>query len=252
MERNRKRHPFGTPPPGALLVLLLLLASGLGAPPSPAQAAGAPSPVRQPGAPANVAIRANFIDTELDSLTGCAEEIFNLAQAGNLERAEKRFAKLKKLAAAMGDVQDEANLILVPRLLRTITDLEKALAARSHLDIMRDSNRITLIAATLAVPYRPRIPTDVSLLEYNGRELQLWSEAKRIEKLSGIVIRMHLAWQTLMPKLIEQNGEKELKRFSELMRHLEQARSAEEYDRLAKQILAETATLEAVFAKTVK
>ena len=138
------------------------------------------------------------------------------------------------------------------RLKRTIADLTKAIAVISHLDTLRNANRITLIAATVAVPYKPHIPTEISLLEYNGRELEIWSEMKRTDKLSGIVIRMHLAWQTLMPKLIENNGGKELKHFSDLMRRLELARSAEEYDRMSKQILAGTTVLEAVFVKPVK
>ena len=240
--------------PAALFVFVLLLASAseLCYPLLPAQAAGAPSPTKQQSASSEGASRANFIETELDSMAGSAEEIFNLALSGNLERAEKRVETLKKKAAELDCIQDEAKLILLPRLKRTITDLEKALSAKSHLDTMRNANRITLIAATVAVPYKPRIPTEISLLEYNGRELEIWSGMKRLDKLSGIAIRMHLAWQTLMPKLIEKDGGKELKHFSDLMRRLEQAKTAEEYDRLSKQILAGTVTLEAVFTKTVK
>jgi len=252
MDRKRKLHLFGSIPPAALIVFDVLLASELSCPLFTAHAANAPSPVKQQSTLFGGNSRSNFIATELDSLAGGAEEIFNLALAGNLERAGKRLDTLKKKAAALDLVRDEADLILLPQLQRTIADLEKALAAKSHLDTMRTSNRITLISAALAVPYKPRIPTEVSLLEYNGRELEIWSEVKRMDKLSSIVIRMHLAWQTLMPKLIEFNGGKELKRFSELMMHLEQARTVEEYDRLAKQILAGTATLEAIFAKPVK
>ena len=248
MKRNGKLHPFGS----AAIVCALLLVSSLSYPPVPAQAAITPSPVRQQKALADGASPVNFVETELDSLAGCAEEIFHLSLAGNMERAGKKLDTLKKEAAALDLIQDEAKLILLPRLKRTIADLEKALAAKNHLDAMRNANRVTLIAATVAVPYRPRIPTEVSLLEYNGRELEIWSEVRKLDKLSSIVIRMHLAWQTLMPKLIEYNGDKELKRFSELMRHLEQARTAEEYDRLAKQILAGTATLESIFAKPAK
>lgn len=254
MERNRKRHLTDSTNPAALIVVAFLLAatSELCYPMLPAQAASAPSPVKQQSPPSEGASRANFVETEMDSLAGCAEDIFNLALNGNHERAEKRMDGLKKKAAALERIQDEANLILLPRLRRTISDLEKALAAKSHLDTMRYANRITLIAATVAVPYKPRIPTEVSLLEYNGRELEIWSEAKRVDKLSGIAIRMHLAWQTLMPRLIENNGGKELKYFSDLMRRLEQARTAEEYDRMSKQILAGTTVLEAVFVKPVK
>jgi hypothetical protein len=249
---DRKLRSFSTIRPTALVIIALFQALEFSYALAPTQAANVPPVIRQQSRISEGVLQAHFLDTELDSLAGCAEEIFNLALVGHLERAGKRLDALKKKVAALDSVQDEANLILLPRLKRTITDLETALVTKNHLDIMRNSNRITLIAATVAVPYKPRIPTEVSLLEYNGRELEIWSEAKRTDKLSGIVIRMHLAWQTLMPKLIECNGDKELKRFSELMRHLEQARTAEEYDRLSKQILAGTATLEAIFVKPLK
>jgi hypothetical protein len=232
-------------------LLLLGCLSGVGInQPSLVQAANAP-PKEQPKSNPGAA-RANFIVTELDSLSGCAEEIFTLALTGKMDRVGKRLETLKKDAAAFAYVQDEASSILLPRLGRTIADLEKAIASKNRLDTMRFSNRITLIAATVAVPFRPSVPTEVSLLDYNGRELEIWSEVKVTEKLSSIVIRMHLAWQTLMPKLIEQNRIKELRRFSDLMGRLELARVPEDYGRLSRQVLAETDVLKAIFLKNVK
>ena len=72
------------------------------------------------------------------------------------------------------------------------------------------------------------------------------------EKLSSIVIRMHLAWQTLMPKLIEHHGEKELRRFSEIMGHLELAKTPEEYGHLSRQVRVEVDDMNVVFAKSEK
>lgn len=236
-----------------LWLLLLALLSGTGAAflATLAQAANAPSTKEQPK-PSSGVSRANFIVTELDSLSESAEDIFTLALAGKMERVGKRLDTLKKNAAAFAYVQDEASSILLPRLGRTIADLEKAISTRNRIDTMRFSNRITLIAATVAVPFRPSVPTEVSLLDYNGRELEIWSEMKKTDKLSSIVIRMHLAWQTLMPKLIEQNRIKELRRFSDLMGHLELARVPEDYGRLSRQVLAETDVLKAIFLKTAK
>jgi hypothetical protein len=234
-----------------LLLLASLSGTGLTLLPSLAQAAN-PPPAKEQPKPAPGASHANFIVAELDSLSESAEDIFTLALGGKMERVGKKLDTLKKNAAAFAYVQDEASSILLPRLGRTIADLERALATKNRLDTMRFSNRITLIAATVAVPFRPSVPTEVSLLDYNGRELEIWSEVKKMDKLSGIVIRMHLAWQTLMPKLIEQNRIKELRRFSDLMGHLELARAPEDYSRLSRQVLAETDVLKAIFLKSAK
>ena len=250
-----KHHGTDRTPDRRLAVLLFRLAlffpCALALLPSRAQASPAALIPREQAKPSATA-HANSIVTGLDSLSACAEEIFTLALSGKMERAAKKLDALKRNAAAFDYIQDESSSILLPRLGRTIADLETAIATRNRLDTMRYSNRITLIAATVQVPIKPTLPTEVSLLDYNGRELEIWSEVKKLDKLSNIVIRMHLAWQTLMPKLIEQNGIKELRRFSDIMGHLESARVAEEYGRLSRQVLTETDLMKCIFIKAPK
>ena len=241
MEQTRKTRIPGQSLPVWLFLFAIFFCSS----PPPAEAGAVAASVKEPGT-----TRANFIATELDSLSGSAEEIFSLALLGKIERVGRKLDALKKNAAAFDYIQDEASSILLPRLGRTIAELEKSIAARNRLDIMRYSNRITLIAATVAVPFKPSVPTEVSLLDYSGRELEIWSEVKKTDKLSSIVIRMHLAWQTLMPKLIEQNCLKELRRFSDIMGHLESARLPEDYGRLSRQVLVETDVMKSIFVKT--
>jgi hypothetical protein len=250
MEQTRISRSAGCRIPGWLLRLAVLLCASIALLPARAQAA--PSGLIAKDQPKQPLTRANLIMSELDSLSESAEEIYGLAQGGKMERIGKRLDALKKNAAAFDYVQDESSSILLPRLGRTVVELEKAVAARNRIDIMRFSNRVTLIAATVAVPFKPCVPTEVSLLNYNGRELEIWSEVKKLDKLSNIVIRMHLAWQTLMPKLIEQNGIKELRRFSDLMGHLESARNPEEYGRLSRQVLVETDAMKCFFIKPAK
>ncbi|GFO70483.1 hypothetical protein GMLC_40620 [Geomonas limicola] len=218
--------------------------------PVPARAVGAaPVPSREPAKVFAPTGRANFIVSGLDTLSGSAVEIFTLALAGKMDRVPKKFELLKKNAAAFDYLQDEGNSILLPRLGRTIADLDTAVQTKNRLDTMRYSNRITLIAATVAVPFKPVLPTEVLLLDYNGRELEIWSEVKKLDKLSNVVIRMHLAWQTLMPKLVEQNSLKELRRFSDLMGHLELAKTPEEYAKLSRQVLVEVESMKSFFSK---
>ena len=230
-----------------LLQLAILLGFGIPLMPLAAQAGSGLGNGKEQAKPSSGGGRANFIVSELDSLSGTAEEVFSLALTGKMERVGKKLDLLRRNLVAFDYIQDETSSILLPRLGRTITDLENAIAAKDRLETMRYSNRITLIAATVAVPFKPSLPTEVSLLDYNGRELEIWSEVKKTDKLSSIVIRMHLAWQTLMPKLIEQNGIKELRRFSDIMGHLEQARVPEEYGRLSRQVLAETDIMKSIF-----
>jgi hypothetical protein len=210
--------------------------------------AGGPAPLPHQGA----VVRANPLAAELDSLSESADEIYELAMAGKMERVPRKLESMKKSAAALPNLQDETNNILFPRLRHTLVELEQAVIAKDRHTTMLYANRITLIAANVSIPMKVTIPTEVSLLDYNGRELGIWSDLKKTEKLSNIVMRMHLAWQALMPKLVEHNGTKELKRFSEIMRRLELARTPEEYGKLSRQVAPEMEGIRTLFQKAAK
>jgi hypothetical protein len=249
MQLKRSCHRGASNRAVALFLLALTLQAGSLAQASPAAASSPAASLEQPW---HAGSRSNSIVTTLDALSDSAEALFSLAQAGKMERLRKNLDSLKKIAATIDNLQGKEALILLPRLRSTIDDLEKAVTGKNRLEIMRFANRITLIAATEAIPYAPDIPTELSLLDYNARELGIWSEVKLTDKLSSIVIRMHLAWQTLMPKLIEHHGEKELRRFSEIMGHLELAKNPDEYSRLSRQVLAEVDTMKAIFTRSLK
>jgi hypothetical protein len=105
----------------------------------------------------------------------------------------------------------------------------------------------TLLEIAMIGELKPRVPTNVMLLDYCGRELEILSEEKNIAKLSNLVIRMHLIWQNLIPQLVDQGGTREIKRFSEIMTHLEKAKTPEEYNHIAKHVLNEVDNIEKVF-----
>ena len=117
---------------------------------------------------------------------------------------------------------------------------------------MRFANNITFLEVAMIGDLKPRVPTNVMLLDYCGRELEILSEEKDIDKLFNLVIRMHLIWQNLIPQLIDKNGTKEIKNFSEIMMRLERAKTPDEYNHLAIQVADEVDNLEKLFKKKPK
>lgn len=227
------------------VVLLQALCPGL------AGAAGAISGKEPVARPAPPVLRAGSpVLGSLESMSNCAEDIYDLAKGNRIERLGGKLEALKKSAAVVRTIQDDdSRAMLLPRLDRTIADLDRAVAAHSRYETMLLANKVTLIAATLSVSLRPRVPAEVSLLEYNGRELEIWSELSKLEKLSAIVGKMHLTWQMLMPKLIDIGAIKEMRRFSDTMGSLEAAKSVEEYARLSRQVATAVNTMETLFLK---
>ena len=156
-------------------------------------------------------------------------------------------AALKKSGETLGVLQNDESVMLLPRLTKTIANLEKSISAGKRMDAMCLANKITLIEAAMAEPLKPRVPTNVGLLDYYGRELEIWSEARDTEKLSSIVVRMHLAWQTLIPQFRTEDDSRFIKRFAEILKRLDLANTPEEFARLAEQVHNEIDKWEKVF-----
>jgi len=186
---------------------------------------------------------------EIELISSYAEDVFDLAKAGKWKRASKKLIVLEKTER---NLTANANLLgadSLSALAKSTSDLERAVTARSRLDAMLAANKITAIAALIAKPFKQSVPTNVVLLDYYGRELEIWSEMKNANKLADIVNKMHLTWQHLMPTLIAEGGSKEIKKFGEIMKHLEAAKTPEEYGRLAASVLDEVDNLEKVFTQ---
>lgn len=181
---------------------------------------------------------------ELDAVSARAEDIYALAKTNKWKNIGDKLELLKKSKQALIIILHEESTMLLPRLRKTIFDLEQAIACQNRIDTMRYSNRITLITTTMAGPLKPEVPNEVALLDYYGRKLEILSEGKDLEKISKIVVIMHLAWQNLVPKLIEKGKARDVRIFSEIMRRLEMAKSPEEYSHLAKQVLVEVDIIE--------
>lgn len=189
----------------------------------------------------------NAFPDELEIFSHHAEEIYALAKANKWKSMEKSMGALKASGKSVNLLQNEESVMLLPPLVKTMSDLEEAVLARKRTDAMRLANKITLIEAAMAAPLKPRVPTNVGLLAYYGRELEIWSEAKDLEKLSGTVVRMHIAWQTLIPRLNTPDDIKIIKRFAEILKRLDLAKTPEEYGRLASQVQDEVENMEKAF-----
>ena len=187
------------------------------------------------------------LQINLEALSGTAEDIYDLAKVNKWHKIMKKLDELNKYEKTIKLIKNEENDFFSQRLRTKIENLEKAISTKNRRDTMRYANSITLLEAAMIGDLRPRIPTNVMLLDYCGREMEILSEEKDIEKLSNLVIRIHLIWQNLIPQLVDKGAIKEIKKFSEIMARVERAKTPEEYNKLAKLMLDEVDNLEKVF-----
>jgi len=187
---------------------------------------------------------------ELEGLINNAGDVYEHAKSNRWKHTGNRLIAIRKAVQSRLITANDINPNLLQRLIEATSELEQAVAAQHRLDSMIFANRIMIIGAKMAAPFNPRIPANVAVIGYCARKLEILSETPLIEnKMSEIVYKIHLSWQPLIPQVIEHGGSKEIKKFAEIMKRLEGARSPEEYARQASSILEEVTVLEQIFLK---
>lgn len=192
---------------------------------------------------------ANTCLADLDALTNNAKDIYEHAKSNKWKHVANKLNAIRKTEQSYAFATNENNSALLQKLLEATADLEQTVTQQRRLDTMIYANRITMIGAKMAAPLNPRIPTNVAIIAYSARKLDILSETHHVDKMSEVVYKIHLAWQSLIPQVIEHGGSKEIKKFAEIMKRLETAKTPEEYGRLASSVLDEVNILEQLFPK---
>ena len=187
---------------------------------------------------------------ELEAVLNNARDIYEFAKLNKWKHMGSKLMTLKKAAQSHPLAANTTNPdSLLPKLAETISDLEHAIASQQRLDSMIYANRITIISAKMSAPLTPRIPTNLLVIAYCARKLEILAETRHVDTMTEIVYKIHLSWQPLIPQVIEHGGSKEIKKFAEAMKRLEAARTAADYARQAAMVLEEVAVLEQIFTK---
>ena len=180
------------------------------------------------------------------------ENVYDMAKAGKWQAAR---ASTDSLRAAMIAIPDAGASTTLPArkarvlLATTFAGLDRAVTSHNSTEALRASNHVTELGARLAAPYNPRVPADVTLLDYYGRELEVWAAAKDADKLRSTAAAMRQTWDALRAQVEARGGGAEAARFAALVARVQSATTPAAYGALAGPVLAEVDNLEAVFAR---
>lgn len=239
----------------AAATLTIVLSVGLGecCTPNPGNnETGSPSssPYRaaEPGQSAAAAQkkRAVSMPASLTQMGEYGENIYDAAKGKNWKEADTKLAALNQ---AIQESQPELskNENERSRLQSTLTALEGAVRKQDSWGAMREANQVTLVAADLTASYHPQVPADVARLDYDGRELEIWSSAKDLAKQRTTAQEMRQNWDRLKPEVEAHNGATESQKFEDLIAQVDHASSVAQYQALAGPVLGEVDNLEKVF-----
>ena len=187
------------------------------------------------------------VPTSLQEVGEHGELVYDAAKARDWRKTAVDLARLKLAARQLRlELPSAPDL---PRLRTVITALETAAARKDRLATMRQANQVTLIAANMTDPFHPVVPPDVVRLDYLGRELEIWAEARDVAKLQSTAAELTRTWESVRPA-IEARGPVPLsKEFGDLVAQVRSAKAFDEYARLAPRLLEAVDQLEGVFRK---
>jgi hypothetical protein len=130
-----------------------------------------------------------------------------------------------------------------------IAALDKAVAAHNSAAALEAANRVTFLSAQMTTPYHGATPTEVLLLDYYGRELDIWSARKNTAKLKETAAALTSTWNALRPTVEKNGGAVAARQTDALVAQINAAKSPAQYARVATPFLNEVDELEKVFTK---
>ena len=173
------------------------------------------------------------------------ENVYDYAKANDWKNAEARIALLKT------EVEHLRTLLAKPgaevtRLDGDVVVLDRAVTAKDRRAAMLAANQATRDVADMTARYEPPVPVEVTRLDYDGRELEVWAEANDAPKLQATATEIRRDWDDLRSAVEARNAD-QAKKFEALVGRVEKARTPAEFARLAKSVLDEVDNLEKVF-----
>jgi hypothetical protein len=174
----------------------------------------------------------------IDAIGHHGENAYDLVKAGNWAGAR---ASVDSIRPMLDSIPGSATI--------TFRELNQAVVNKDQRAALVASNHLTKLGALLSEPYHPTVPADVMLLDYDGRELEIWAAAGDRVRLRETASAMRRTWNAVRPRVEARGGATEAARFEGLVRRVEAATAPTDYARLATPILDAVDTLEQVFTR---
>ncbi|MEO8435732.1 MAG: hypothetical protein ABI596_12610 [Pyrinomonadaceae bacterium] len=174
------------------------------------------------------------------------ENVYDMAKANDWAKASAKLNLLRESATKL-TAETPGRSVALDSLTSGIGALDKAVLAKNRPEAMREANQITFNVADLSAAYDLAVPSDITKLDYYGRELEIWSAEKDTNRLQSTAAEMRRTWDAVRPAVESHKGTAEAKKFEELVAKVEKAGTPDEYARLATAVLSEVDNLEKVF-----
>lgn len=234
----------------AVIVFLMIWLSACSSPSSSAAHTNNAATGNAPAAPPPASARASktageSVPQTLADAGEYGENVYDAAKVNDWKTANAKLASLKEAAKQVrADVGNQA--AAEDRLDANVAALAGAVSAKDRPAAMREANQVTFDVANMTAAYKLSVPVEVTKLDYYGRELEVWAQAKDANKLQATARETRQTWDALRPS-IEAKSAKEAKKFDALVARVESAKTPADYARVATPVLDEVDNLEKLY-----
>ena len=175
------------------------------------------------------------------------EDLYDEIKAGKSKRTKDLLDSLRVAAKELP--RDERLKPQRATVESAIAALGDALRMRNHTAALEAANQATLASAQMTASFSGQIPPGVLVLEYYGRELEIWSAKKDVARLKRTVESLTTSWDTLKPTVEARGGGGVAARTDSLVARINSAKSPSDYATITPALLDEVDVLEKVFTK---
>jgi hypothetical protein len=187
-----------------LVVVIALLVIGLNACSSSSPGVARNNAVT-PATARSVATTQGNVPTSLSNAGEYGENVYDYAKANDWKNAQVKLAALKDaIKSVRADVKNRSTA--ADLLATNVATVDRAVAAKDRQATMREANQITLDVANMTTAYKLTVPVEVTKLDYYGRELEVWGQAKDANKLEATAGELQRQWQALRPSIAEKSA----------------------------------------------
>ncbi|SRR6266404_1143150 len=185
------------------------------------------------------------VPTSLADTGEYGENIYDYTKANDWNSANLKLGALRESAKdARTDVKNQSDA--TDSLDDHVAALGLAVAVKDRQTAMREANRVTLDVANMTTAYKLSVPVEVIRLDYYGRELEIWTDAKDTNNLHATAREMRREWGALRPS-VEAHNAAEARKFEALVAQVESAKTPSDYASAATLVLNEVENLEELF-----
>ena len=183
------------------------------------------------------------VPTALTNVGNYGEALYDTAKAGDWTKATGNLTLLQQVG---GSLPAEIAPKDLAQLKLTTANLDRSIAAKNKPATLQEANQITLIAAQMTKEFKPKVPVEITLLDYYGREFEILAASGNTAQLTKTAAEFQQTWNTLRPT-VQARKSAEATTFDAIAAKIQAAKSPTDYGRLATPVLDAVDKLEEVF-----